>query len=402
MEGRLKVIIGVLLVQVAGGALYIWSRFIGPLMTAYDYTINQTLWVYTITIICFSVGLIFSAKLLAKKGPKTTATIGAIFFGGGVILASFANSIVPLGLCYGVLGGLGSGIMYLAPLTTLVRWFPKNRGLANGICIMGFALATLIFVPLADVLLGTDQATPAIVHNTFLIMGLIYLAMTLVGSRMLVFPPGMASTILPETEVDVTTAEAAKSKQFWLVVGTVLFGCIPGVFLISSAANLGQEMVGLTPVQASLSVMALGIFNALGRVIAGWMGDKLGALRAYRIVFVITTLSVGLLVFVPVTTVTFMIAFSGIVLGFGATIALGCTASLALFGPKYYGMNVAYAMLAYGGSAFIAIIIKMYGNLDITQVFTASFVASVLALILVVLIKPYTKKNKVNKLQKEA
>ena len=392
MEGRLKVIIGVLMVQVAGGALYIWSRFIGPLIKAYGYTINQTLWVYTITIVSFSVGLIFSAKLLAKKGPKTTATIGAVFFGVGVILASFADSIVALGFCYGVLGGLGSGIMYLAPLTTLVRWFPQNRGLANGICIMGFALATLIFVPIADLLLGSGDATQAIIHNTFLIMGLIYLGMSLIGSRMLVFPPNMESTLLKETDEDVKTSEAIKSSQFWLVVGTVLFGCIPGVFLISSAANLGQEMVGLTAAQASLSVMALGIFNASGRVMAGWLGDKLGAIYAYRIVFIITTLSVALLAFIPVNIVTFIIAFSGIVVGFGATIALGCTVSLSLFGPKYYGMNVAYTMLAYGGSAFIAIIIKMYGKLDLTQVFTASFGAAVLALILVMLIKPYTKK----------
>lgn len=393
MEGRWKVILGVLMVQVTGGALYIWSRFIVPLMSAYSYTANETLWVYVITIACFTIGLIFSAKLLAKVGPKSTATIGGALFGCGIMLASFTTSIVPLALTYGVLGGLGSGVMYLAPLTTLVRWFPDNKGLANGICIMGFALATLIFVPIANVLLGSSITTPAIMKNTFLVMGLIYLVMSMIGARMLNFPKGVDIKVLPETDKDIKPAEAFKSLQFWLVAGTVLFGCIPGIFLISSAAKLGQSLAGLTPVQASLSVMALGIFNAIGRLIAGWMGDKLGTIRAYRIVFAITILSVGLLAFVPINTFTFILAFIGIVIGFGATVTLLATVMLSLFGPKYYGINVAYVMLAYGASALSAILIKMYGNLELTQVFTVSFIAAVIAQILVVMIKPYAKEE---------
>lgn len=394
-KGRWKVILGVLMVQIAGGALYIWSRFMGPLMSAYNYTANQTLWVYAITITCFTIGLIFSAKLLAKVGPKTTASIGAVLFGGGVILASFTTSVVPLALTYGVLGGLGSGVMYLAPLTTLVCWFPQNKGLANGICIMGFALATLIFVPIANVLLGSNEITPVIIKQTFLIMGFIYLAMSLIGARMLIFPKGTDIKVLPETDSDIKPVQAIRSVQFWLVAGTVLFGCIPGIFLIGSAAKLGQTMVGLTSVQASLSVMALGIFNACGRLIAGWMGDKLGALRAYRIVFAITILSVALLAFIPVNIFTFIIGFIGIVIGFGATVTLLASVILTLFGSKYYGINVAYVMLAYGASALAAIIIKMYGNLDLTQVFMVSFIASILAQILAVLIKPYSKKENV-------
>ncbi len=395
MEGRWKVILGVLMVQIAGGALYIWSRFIGPLMSAYNYTANQTLWIYVITITCFTIGLIFSAKLLSKVGPKSTASIGAVLFGGGVILASLTTSVIPLALTYGVLSGLGSGVMYLAPLTTLVRWFPQNKGLANGICIMGFALATLIFVPIANALLGSNETTPVVMKHTFLIMGFIYLSMSLIGARMLTFPKGTSTKVLPEIDSDIKPAQAIRSVQFWLVAGTVLFGCIPGIFLIGSAAKLGQAMAGLTPAQASLSVMALGIFNACGRLMAGWMGDKLGALRAYRIVFAITTLSVALLAFIPVNLFTFAIAFIGIVIGFGATVTLLATVILVLFGPKYYGINVAYVMLAYGASALTAIMIKMYGNLDLTQVFMASFVASVLAQVLVVLIKPYAKKENV-------
>lgn len=399
LRGRWKVILGVLMVQIAGGALYIWSRFMGPLMSAYNYTANQTLWVYAITITCFTIGLILGARLLEKVGPKSTASIGAVLFGGGVILSSFTTSVVPLALTYGVLGGLGSGVMYLAPLTTLVRWFPQNKGLANGICIMGFALATLIFVPIANVLLGSNETTPAIMKQTFLIMGFIYLVMSLIGARMLKFPKGTSTKVLPETDSDIKPVEAIRSVQFWLVAGTVLFGCIPGIFLISSAAKLGQTMVGLTPAQASLSVMALGIFNALGRLMAGWMSDKLYALRAYRIVFTITTLSVALLAFIPVNIFTFAIAFIGIVIGFGATVTLLATVILALFGPKYYGINVAYVMLAYGASALTATMIKMYGNLDLTQVFTASFIASVLAQVLVMLIKPYAKKENVDILE---
>lgn len=393
MKDLTKIIIGVLLVQVAGGALYIWSRFIGPLISAYGYTVNETLGVYAITILCFSIGLIFSAKLLSKKGPRFTVTIGALAFGTGVILAGYSSSIPVLCLTYGVMGGLGVGTMYLCPLTVMVMWMPENRGLANGICIMGFALSTLVFVPVADFLIGTDPATPETIRTTFLAMGGIYMAMCLIGARILKFPPNFVPKKLPETMSDVKTKDTIKTKQFWLVFATVLFGCIPGIFLISSAATLGINMVNLSPGKASILVMTLGIFNAAGRLFAGWLGDRMGGLKAYRIVFVITTLSVALLVLIPVTTVTFLLAFTGIVIGFGATISLGCTVTAVLFGSKYYAMNVAIVMLSYGGSAVLAVMIKMYGNLELSQVFTVSLIAAVISLIAVLLIKPYSKEN---------
>jgi len=393
MEGKFKVILAVLMVQVVGGALYIWSRFAGPLIQAYGFTSNQLLWIYAITIACFSIGLIFSSKLLVKKGPQTTATIGAIIFGSGIILASFANTSLLLGLSYGVLGGLGSGIMYLAPLTTLVRWLPNRRGLANGICVMGFALSTLIFIPIANILLGSNVATSSTMQHTFLTMGIIYLIVALIGARLLVYPPGFKPEVQPETDIDVPLKEVVKTNQFWLIASTILFGCVPGVFLISSASKLGQAMAGLSVAQASLLVIALGIFNAAGRLFAGWLGDKIGTLNAYRIVFVITTISVAMLAYLPVTLVTFLIGFVGIVIGFGATIALAATTTIVLFGPKYFGSNGAYVMLAYGASAILAVLIKMYGHLELTQVFTASFISGVIALISVFMIKPYTKKS---------
>ena len=392
MKDLTKIIIGVLLVQVAGGALYIWSRFIGPLISAYGYTLNETLWVYAITILCFSIGLIFSATLLSKKGPKFTVTIGAISFGAGVILAGFSSSIPVLSLTYGVLGGLGVGTMYLCPLTVMVMWMPENRGLANGICIMGFALSTLVFVPVANLLLGSAAATPETIKNTFIVMGIIYMVMCLVGAKILRFPPNFVPKKLPETMAEVKTKDTVKVKQFWLVFATVLFGCIPGIFLISSAATLGISMVDLSAGEASILVMTLGIFNAAGRLIAGWLGDKMGGLKAYRIVFIITTLSVALLVLFPVTQITFLLAFTGIVIGFGATISLGCTVTAVLFGSKYYAMNVAIIMLSYGGSAVLTVMIKMYGNLELNEVFTVSLVAAIISLIAVLLIKPYSKK----------
>lgn len=393
MKDLTKIIIGVLLVQVAGGALYIWSTFVGPLISAHGYTANETLAVYAITILFFSFGLIVSASMLKAKGPKITIVVGAIAFGAGVILAGFTSSVPALALTYGVLGGLGVGTMYLCPLTVMGTWMPDRPGVANGICIMGFALSTLIFVPIANAILGTGQATPATIKTTFLIMGSIYMAICLIGAKILRFPPNFVPKNQPATDADVNTKEAIKTKQFWLVFATVIFGCIPGAFLISSASRMGIAMVNFTPGEAATLVMALGVFNAVGRLFAGWLGDKIGGILAYRLVFVLTTLSVALLALLPVTTITFIIAFAGIVIGFGATISLGCTVTRILFGPKYYAMNVAIIMLSFGGSAVLAVLIKMFANLGIDQVFIAALVAAILSLTAVFLIKPYSRKS---------
>lgn len=393
MQGRWMVILGVLMVQIVAGALYIWSRFMGPLNEAYGYTQIETSWVFALTLIFFSIGVFSCSALLVRKGPQTTATIGAVLFGGGIILASFTSSPVLLGLTYGVIAGLGSGIMYLVPVTTLVHWFPNNRGLANGICIMSFGMSTLVFIPVADALLGTAKITPAIIQQTFLVMGVIYLVIGLAGARMVKFPPGFKSAAQPETDKDVNPSEAVKSLQFWLVCITIMFGCVPGIFLVSSAAKLGQAMVHFSLAQASMLVMSLSICNAVGRLLSGWMCDKMGTFMAYRILITISALTVALLAFVPVSMTTFLIAFVGIVIGYGATVTCGATMLLVLFGPKYFGRMMSYGMLSFGASALLAVLIKMYGNLDLTQVFAASFVAAIVALIAVFLMKPYTKKE---------
>ncbi|MDP3386423.1 MAG: MFS transporter [Eubacteriales bacterium] len=393
MKDLTKIIIGVLFVQVAGGALYIWSTFVRPLISAHGYTANETLAVYAITILFFSFGLIVSATMLKAKGPRFTTTMGAFSFGIGVMLAGFTSSVPTLALTYGVLGGIGVGTMYLCPLVVMGTWMPDRPGVANGICIMGFALSTLIFVPIANAILGTSPATVSTIRTTFLIMGSVYLVISLIGARILRFPPNFVPKKQPDTDADISTKEAIKTIQFWLVFATVIFGCIPGAFLISSAASMGIEMVNFTAGQAAALVMFLGVFNAAGRLFAGWLGDKIGGILAYRLVFVLTTLSVALLAIMPVTTITFIIAFAGIVIGFGATISLGCTVTKILFGPKYYAMNVAIIMISFGGSAVLAVLIKMLGNLALDQVFVAALAAAILSLIAVYLIKPYTKES---------
>src|SRR5690606_30062193 len=177
---------------------------------------------FSLAIFFLGISAAFLGRCIERIGPRKAGMLSALFFGMGIIgsgLAVQLNSIYLLYLCYGVLGGIGLGIGYIAPVATLLKWFPDKRGLAAGIAIMGFGFAALISSPVIVFLIALTG-----IAGAFYITGAAYFTIIFISSLYLVpppadwFPVGFKQPELSKNSKvtpDLSGKEALHSKNFW-------------------------------------------------------------------------------------------------------------------------------------------------------------------------------------------
>jgi MFS family permease len=227
-----------------------------------------------------------------RRGPRVAATAAALFFGVGLIIGGVGLAIrqpVVVFLGMGVIGGIGCGLGYISPVSTLVKWFPDRRGMATGMAIMGFGggafLAGFLNVYFMD-RIG--------VANTVMTLGATYLAIMLIGSRLLTRPPAgwkpagwtpVAVTRAMITDRSVTRNEAIQTVQFFLLWGILFINVTAGIGILAQASPMMQDMFGRTALQAATVVSLISVFNACGRFLWATGSDYIGRRNTYTIFF---------------------------------------------------------------------------------------------------------------------
>jgi MFS family permease len=207
---------------------------------------------------------------------------------GGIGLSIRQPLIVFLGM--GVIGGIGCGLGYISPVSTLVKWFPDRRGMATGMAIMGFGggafLAGYLNVFLMD-RLG--------VANTVIALGVAYLAIMLIGSRLLERPPagwqpaGWTPSVEKRAMIadrSVTRNDAIRTPQFYLLWGILFINVTAGIGILAQASPMMQDMFTRTPLEAAAVVSLISVFNATGRFLWASASDYIGRRNTYTIFFV--------------------------------------------------------------------------------------------------------------------
>ena len=222
-------------IHISIGSVYAWSNFTNPLIEQFGWSTSQVQLTFSIAILFLGLSAAFLGHFVEKHGPRKAGMLAASFFGVGVMGAGFAVSISSLPLLYffyGVLGGIGLGVGYIAPVSTLVKWFPDRRGLATGMAIMGFGFAAAISSPIMEALI-----TSVGLQNTFYILGASYLLIMLGSSLYLEkpeegwAPAGYVKKLESgkiEAKVDLaqlTANEAVKTKTILLSLDDVIPKC---------------------------------------------------------------------------------------------------------------------------------------------------------------------------------
>jgi OFA family oxalate/formate antiporter-like MFS transporter len=265
------------------GSVYAWSVFLPALQDQTGWTKPQLTWAFSLAIACLGLTAALAAPLMNRLGPRTSVRWSALFFGIGLAGAGLAIQVRSLWLlytCYGLIGGIGLGLGYVPPVTTLMRWFADRKGFATGLAVGGFGLGALLASFVGEALLHHLPCS-----QVFPILGLVYGALILFASRLLVLPDE-----LPKAAITPASTAVLKESAFWLLWAMFFVNIATGILLIALARPMLEDaargsMTTLIPAVTAVAIM--GLFNGLGRL--GWssLSDHLGRTRTWMIMFMV-------------------------------------------------------------------------------------------------------------------
>jgi len=343
-----------LAIHLAIGQVYAFSVFKKPLGALIshnvdapapaDWTPTQLGIVFSIAIVLLGLSAAIFGKWLERVGPRKAMLASALCFGGGFFIAALGVHLHNLWIVYfgyGVVGGIGLGIGYISPVSTLIKWFPDRPGMATGMAIMGFGGGAMIASPLSVALMNyfktpTDMGVAA----TFLVLGLVYVLFMQFGVFTVRVPAEgwKPAGYMPSTKKSdlITTANvdadnAIKTPQFWLLWVVLLTNVTAGIGVLESASPMIQETFsdgvmgagrGVTAAAAAGFVGLLSLFNMLGRFFWSSLSDKIGRKTTYATYF-----GLGIVLYALVPT-----------LGEGASLALFvivCCVIISMYGGGF-------------------------------------------------------------------
>ncbi len=297
------------------------SFFQEVITTSCDWKISMLGWVFTLFFVFLGSSAAIWGGWLERAGPRKAGFVAALCWCGGLVVSAFGVAVHQIWLLWlgsGVIGGVGLGLGYISPVSTLIKWFPDRRGMATGMAIMGFGGGAMIGAPLADKLMK-HFATPTSVGvwQTFLVLAAIYLVFMVGGALGYRLPPagwapagwtppptGSKGSLMMDKHVHLDVAW--RTPQFWLVWAVLTLNVTAGIGIIGMASPMLQEVFGgkligidasfndLSPLQkGQIAAVAAGftgllsLFNIGGRFFWASLSDKVGRKATYYTFFLL-------------------------------------------------------------------------------------------------------------------
>ncbi len=398
--GRWLFVVLGLVIQLCLGAVYSWSIFVKPLRAEFSYSAMGALLPYMIFLAFFAILMPFGGRLIQRYGPRPICLLGGALTGIGWILAGFAHNLFVLSLTYGVIGGIGVGFAYGAPIQVSTRWFPDKKGVAVGLTVAGFGLSALVIVNLGTSLINSFGVLPA-----FTYLGIAFGVISVLLSLPLRFPSAAwkpqgwkpATTGAAAVAADVNTSGMVKTSSFWGLWACFTIGALAGLMAIGIAKPVGQEIILVSAATATTLTSVFAIFNGGGRPVFGWLTDKITPRYTGVISFVLIGLgSVGMLFAGENTTALYVICFALFYLALGGWLAIAPTATASYFGTKFNSTNYGIVFTAYGVGAVIGNLISgmskdIYGSYTNAFYYTAGLAILGLILSIFLLKRPKVK-----------
>jgi MFS family permease len=288
--------------------------------TSCDWRISSLGWMYTLFFVFLGGSAAIWGGWLERSGPRKAGVVAALCWCGGLMISAvgvITHQLWMMWLGSGVIGGIGLGLGYISPVSTLVKWFPDRRGMATGMAIMGFGGGAMIGAPLADLLMNTFRTADSVgVWQTFVAMGAIYFVFMLVGAFGYRLPPAgwrpegwtppdSANAMI--TQKHVHLRDAHKTPQFWLIWGVLCLNVSAGIGVIGMASPMLQEIFGGSLIghpevkflqlddsqRAAIAAIAAGftglisLFNIGGRFFWASLSDYIGRKNTYYTFFLL-------------------------------------------------------------------------------------------------------------------
>lgn len=278
------------------GQAYAWSVFKPPLEDALGLSGTQSALPFQLGIVMLGLSAAFGGTLVERRGPRWAMTVALVCFSSGFLLSALGAAtgqfwLIILG--YGFVGGIGLGIGYISPVSTLIKWFPDRPGMATGIAIMGFGGGALIASPWSAQMLESFGSDTSGIALAFLVHGLSYAVFMLLGVLLVRVPrPRAEESAAGRTTAPVgprvSARRALRTPQFWLLWVVLCTNVTAGIGILEKAAPMISDFFADTsaPVSATAAagfVALLSAANMAGRI--GWSStsDLIGRKNIYRV-----------------------------------------------------------------------------------------------------------------------
>lgn len=333
------------------GALYAWSVIAKALTVQWGWTKTEAVLPFALSTASFALMMIFAGRMQDRFGPRWVAAAGGVLFGLGLAASAWVRSPAGMALTFGLIGGLGIGLGYSATTPAAIKWFrPQRKGLITGIVVSGVGLAAVYISPLTSWLLGRTT-----IENTFLVLGGCAMLVVILLALVLRNPPAYyrltppaangAATPRPERAPrrDWDWNEMTRTPQFYLLWLIYVLSAAAGLMVISNIAIIAREQAAWEA--GYVGVMTLAAFNTLGRVVAGYVSDRIG--RTNTMILAFTLQAVNMFLFARYDSVALLVTGTAVTgLCYGAIFTLMPAATADFYGLKHLGVN--YGMLFTG------------------------------------------------------
>lgn len=344
------VLVAGVLLQTAIGGIYAWSTFVPYLVDHHGLSRGQTGLIFGVQVMVFATATIPAGRLLQRMGPKATAGLGSLLFGAGYVIASFAGgSFAGLLVSLGVVTGAGIGLVYVCPLTTGMKWFPRHRGLVTGAAVAGFGLGAIVLSQAAEFFLVQVGMS---VHEVFRLVGFVFGGTAFLAALVLAFPAERGETIksLPE--------EGVLKRMLSPIFLVLAFGMFAGTFaglLVSAHLKPFLLFQGAGEAAAVMAISLFAVGNTSGRLVWGFVHDKIGSKKAVMFSLGCALLALSGLAILAIERTTFLVSPMVILtgFGFGGCFVIYVSAISKVFGVDFMPRLYPVCFLGYGLAALV-------------------------------------------------
>lgn len=358
-----QLVLGVIAMMSISSSQYVWTLFVKPLQASLDSSLAAIQITFSIFVVLQTWLSPLQGMLIQKFGPRLLISVGAILTGCSWVLAAYAHDLASLYLSYGLLGGLGTGIIYVGIIGLMVQWFPDKRGLATGLAAAGYGFgAILTTFPIATMVKNAGYEHALVVFGTILGLAGLVVAQGLRRapdvSEAPVYSVAVSAKVNFQTRRNYTSKEMLRTPIFWLLFVMMTMMSTGGLMVISQMGAFAKDfkvsdvlVFGLAALPLALSIDRF--TNGLTRPFFGWVSDHIGRENTMALAFTLEAIAILMMLAFSTNALAFVLLSGVVFFGWGEIFSLFPSTLTDTFGAGNATTNYGFLYMAQGVGAIL-------------------------------------------------
>jgi OFA family oxalate/formate antiporter-like MFS transporter len=388
----IQLILGLICMMSISSPQYIWTLFTKPLAARFGVSLPELQVTFSLLVFLQAFLSPFQGSLIDRFGARTLISVGTLVAGSSWVLASYAQSEAMLYLTYGVLGGIGTGIVYVGVVGLVVKWFPQRRGFAAGIAAAGYGMgAILTTFPIAASLKSAG------VESTLWTYGIVFAVVGFLAAQGLRMPSEATVGEAVLSSRDRSPSQMLRTPVFWLMFAMMTMMATSGLMVTSQMASFAADfgisntiVFGLAALPLALTIDRL--CNGLTRPLFGFISDRIGREHTMFIAFSLEAVAMTLWLTLRSDPTLFVLLSGVVFLGWGEIFSLFPATLTDTFGDRFATANYGWLYISFGvGSVFggpLAALLHQHTGSWIPVFSTAIALDLLTALLALLVLKP--------------